>query len=79
MSREKISPEEAMAALLDGLALREQVELLGRLEMAGAKTYRALEVAQRNSKAREALLRVVEEKNGDLLRRMITEKNKSDK
>lgn len=81
MSSEKVSPERAMATLFDGLTRRERMALLGRLEMAGGAIYRALATEERNSKAREALLKAAEdeERNGGLLKLMTTAKTDCEK
>jgi len=81
MSSEKISPERAMAALFVGLTRRERMALLGKLEMAGGKIYRALAAEEKNSKARDALLAAAEdeEKNGSLMKRMTTAKTECER
>ncbi|MGH7839611.1 MAG: DUF1272 domain-containing protein [Candidatus Binataceae bacterium] len=65
-----------MAALFDGLSRIEQIALLGRLEIAGGRLYRSLAGAEKNVKAREALIKAAEdeERNGNLLGLMSTPK-----
>jgi hypothetical protein len=81
MSNEKVSPARAMAALFEGLGRREQMALLGKLEIAGGSIYRALAADEKNAKAREALLKAAEdeERNGKLLIGMTTAKTECEK
>ncbi len=81
MARHDLSPEQVMASLFVGLSRHERMALLGRLESAGARIYRALAAEERNAKAREALLKAAdrEEENGGLLRLMTTPKDKCEK
>jgi hypothetical protein len=76
MSTITAKPEEQMAALFKGLSRIEQLELLGRLEMAGGQVYRSLAADEKNAKAKEALLKAAgdEERNGGLLGLMTTPK-----
>ncbi len=81
MSDKKISPERTMAALFEGLSRREQMALLGKLEIAGGTIYRALAAEEKNSRARDALLKAAadEERNGGLLKLMTTPKTECEK
>ena len=69
MSNEKVSPARAMAALFEGLGRREQMALLGKLEIAGGSIYRALAADEKNAKAREALLKAAEDEERNRERR----------
>ena len=70
MKEEKnIPPEQVMASLFEGRERLDQMALLARLEHGGASIYRAWAGAERNVKAREALLAAAEreEANAKLL------------
>jgi hypothetical protein len=71
-----LKPEDQMAALFEGLSRIQQLALLGRLEKAGGRVYRALAHDEQNAKARDALLKAAddEDRNGDLLVLMTTPK-----
>lgn len=82
MKEEKsIPPEQVMAALFEGRERLDQMALLARLEHGGASIYRAWAGAERNVKAREALLGAAEreEANAKLLRLMSTPKGECEK
>ena len=82
MKEEKSTPpEQVMASLFDGRARLDQMALLARLEHGGASIYRAWAGAERNVKAREALLAAAEreEANAKLLRLMSTPKHECEK
>ncbi len=81
MSEQKLPAEQVMASLFKGLSRREQMALLGKLEIAGGAVYRALAEHETNKLAREKLLKAAEdeERNGNLLRLMTTPKNKCEK
>jgi len=81
MAAPVMTPEERLAALFDGLSRIERMALLGRLEKAGGQLYRALAAEEKNGKARQAFLAAAEdeERNGNLLARMSTPKNKCEK
>ena len=81
MSEQKLPPEQVMASLFKGLSRREQMALLGKLEMAGGAVYRALAEKETNKLAREKLLKAAEdeERNGNLRRLMTTPKDKCEK
>jgi hypothetical protein len=81
MSDSAVRPEQAMAALFEGLTRLQRIALLGRLEMAGGHIYRALAADEKNKKAREAFLKAAEdeERNGGILRGMSTSKDKCEK
>jgi uncharacterized protein len=81
MSFRTADAEKKMAALFEGLSRRQQMTLLGRLEMTGAAVYRAFAKDEKNAKAREALLQAAgnEEKNGNLLSLMSTPKEQCEK
>lgn len=68
--------EQKMAALFEALTRIERFALLGRLEHAGGRMYRALAAEENNPRARKALLKAAEdeERNGELLRLMSTSK-----
>ena len=79
--QKSIPPEQVMASLFEGRPRIEQMALLARLEYGGASMYRAWAQRERNSKAREALLKAAEreEENSKLLRLMSTIKNECEK
>ena len=82
MKEEKsIPPEQVMASLFEGRERLDQMALLARLEHGGASIYRAWAGAERNVKAREALLAAAEreEANAKLLRLMSTPKGECEK
>jgi predicted RNA-binding Zn-ribbon protein involved in translation (DUF1610 family) len=82
MKEEKSTPpEQVMASLFEGRARLDQMALLARLEHGGASIYRAWASAERNVKAREALLAAAEreEANAKLLRLMSTPKGECEK
>jgi uncharacterized protein len=81
MSDINVPPEQRLASLFDGLARRERMALLAKLEYAGASLYRAFAEEEKNAKAREALLKACEreENNGSLLRKMTTGKDRCEK
>jgi len=82
MKEEKsIPPEQVMASLFEGRERLDQMALLARLEHGGASIYRAWAEAERNVKAREALLAAAEreEANAKLLRLMSTPKSDCEK
>ena len=81
MSDEATQPEQAMAALFEGLSRREQLALLGRLEKAGGGIYRALAEGERNRMAREKLLAAAgkEDENSSLTTLMGTLKGECEK
>ena len=81
MNRRAVEPEQAMAALFEGLTRLERIALLARLEAAGGGLYRALAADEANVKAREAFLKAAEdeERNGGLLRSMSTPKDGCEK
>ena len=81
MENRPVEPEQAMAALFEGLTRLQRIALLGRLETAGAELYRALAADEKNAKAREMLLDAAgnEEKNGGLMKLMSTPKDKCEK
>jgi len=74
-------PEQVMASLFAGRERLDQMALLARLEHGGASLYRAWAGAERNVKAREALLAAAEreEANAKLLRLMSTPKGECEK
>lgn len=76
-----VPPEQVMASLFEGRERLEQMALLARLEHGGASIYRAWAGAERNLKAREALLAAAEreEENAKLLRLMSTPKSECEK
>lgn len=76
-----VPPEQVMASLFEGRARLDQMALLARLEHGGASIYRAWAGAERNVKAREALLAAAEreEANAKLLRLMSTPKSECEK
>jgi uncharacterized protein len=79
--KESVPPEQVMASLFEGRDRLEQMALLARLEHGGASIYRAWAHAERNIKAREALVTAAEreEANAKLLRLMSTPKEKCEK
>ena len=82
MKEEKSTPpEQVMASLFEGRTRLDQMALLARLEHGGASIYRAWAGAERNVKAREALLAAAEreEANAKLLRLMSTPKGECEK
>ena len=82
MKEEKnIPPEQVMASLFEGRERLDQMALLARLEHGGASIYRSWADAERNVKAREALLAAAEreEANAKLLRLMSTPKGECEK
>jgi hypothetical protein len=81
MTNRSVAPEQAMAALFEGLTRLQRIALLGRLETAGAQLYRALAADEENAKAREKLLEAAgnEEINGGLMKLMSTPKDKCEK
>ena len=81
MSEKTRTPQEVMASLFVGLSRFEQMELLSRLEFAGANIYRAFAADEKNVKAREELLKSAEreEANGKLLKLMTTHKGACEK
>ncbi len=78
---ERIPPEQVMVSSFEGLERLDQMALLVRLEHGGASIYRAWAGAERNVKAREALLAAAEreEANAKLLRLMSTPKGECEK
>src|ERR1700738_185100 len=82
MKEEKSTPpEQVMASLFEGRTRLDQMALLARLEHGGASIYRAWAGAERNVKAREALLAAAEreEANAKLLRLMSKPKGACEK
>src|SRR5258708_6268901 len=75
------TPQQMMASLFVGLSRFEQMELLSRLEVAGANIYRAFAADEKNVKAKEQLLKSAEreEANGALLKLMTTHKSACEK
>jgi uncharacterized protein len=81
MKSESKPPEQVMAELFDGLARHEQMALMARLEHGGGGLYRLWAEAERNAKAREALIAAAdrEEENARLLRLMTDPKGQCEK
>jgi uncharacterized protein DUF1272 len=81
MANRSVEPEQAMAALFEGLTRLQRIALLGRLETAGAQLYRALATDEKNAKARDKLLEAAgnEEMNGGLMKLMSTPKDACEK
>jgi len=81
MANRSMEPEQAMAALFEGLTRLQRVALLGSLETAGAQLYRSLAADEKNAKAREKLLEAAgnEERNGGLMKLMSTSKDACEK
>lgn len=76
-----VRPEEAIAALFEGLSTMERMKLLSRLEVGGASIYRNWAASERNVKAREALLAAAdrEDANAQILRVMTQFKDACEK
>src|SRR5258708_25301608 len=76
-----VRPEEAIAALFEGLSTIDRMKLLSRLEVGGASIYRNWAASERNVKAREALLATAdrEDANAQILRVMTQFKDASEK
>ena len=81
MENRPVEPKQVMAGLFEGLTRLQRMELLGRLEAAGAGLYRALAADEKNAKAREKLLAAAgnEEMNGGLMKLMSTPKDACEK
>jgi membrane protease subunit (stomatin/prohibitin family) len=84
MADKTFSPQEIMTSLTSLFAGRsryEQMAILGRLEFSGAALYRGFAAEEKNTKAREALLKAAEreDSNGELLRLMTTPKDRCEK
>jgi uncharacterized protein len=81
MKTESKQPEQVMAELFVGLARHEQMALMARLEHGGGSLYRIWAEAERNAKAREALIAAAEreDENARLLRLMTEPKNNCEK
>ncbi len=72
MAEKDLSPDLAIAALLEGKSRREMMVILARLEHGGANIYQSFAASERNEKARAALLAGAEreEQNSALLKTM---------
>ena len=81
MADKDLSPDLAIAALLEGKSRREMMVILARLEHGGAGIYQSFAANERNEKARAALLAGAEreEQNSALLKMMTAVKDKCEK
>jgi len=72
MADKDLSPDLAIAALLEGKSRREMMVILARLEHGGAGIYQSFAASESNEKARAALLAGAEreEQNSALLKTM---------
>jgi len=76
-----LTPDRAIAALLEGKSRREMMVILARLEHGGAGIYESFAASERNAKARAALLAGAEreEQNSALLKMMTAVKDSCEK
>ena len=81
MAEKDLSPDLAIAALLEGKSRREMMVILAQLEHGGAGIYQSFAANERNEKARAALLAGAEreEQNSALLKMMTAVKDKCEK
>jgi len=81
MKNASLTPEQVMASFFEGLARSDQMALMSRLEFGGGSIYRRWAEAERNVKAREALLAAArrEDDNAKLLKGMTTPKTSCEK
>jgi hypothetical protein len=65
----RLTPEQSLAAMFQGLPIEEQKALLARLERSGAALYRAFAEQEPDASAREVLLQAArrEEENAEVL------------
>jgi uncharacterized protein (TIGR00369 family) len=65
----RLTPEQSLAAMFQGLPIEEQKALLARLERSGAALYRAFAEQEPDAAAREVLLQAArrEEENAEVL------------
>ena len=75
------SPDQVIAALLEGKSRREIMVIIARLEHGAAGIYQSLAANERNAKARAALLAGAEreEQNSVLLKTLTAVKDKCEK
>src|SRR5271170_5640529 len=81
MADKDLTPDRAIAALLEGKSRREMMVILARLEHGGAGIYESFAASEQNAKARAALLAGAEreEQNSALLKMMTAVKDKCEK
>lgn len=81
MPDKPLTPDNVIAAMLEGKSRREIMVILARLEHGGAAIYQSLAANERNAKARAALLAGAEreEQNSALLKMMTQVKDKCEK
>jgi uncharacterized protein len=81
MKNASLTPEQVMASLFEGLSPFDQMALMSRREFGGGSIYRRWAEAERNAKAREALLAAAqrEDDNASLLKGMTTPKTSCEK
>jgi|SRR5208337_1998734 len=81
MADKALTPDQVIAAMLEGKSRREVMSILARLEHGGAGIYQSLAANERNAKARAALLAGAEreEQNSALLKTMTAVKDKREK
>jgi uncharacterized protein len=81
MPDKALTPDNVIAAILEGKSRREIMVILARLEHGGAGIYNSLAANERNAKARAALLAGAEreEQNSALLKMMTQVKDKCEK
>ena len=77
MAEKDLTPDRAIAALLEGKSRREMMVILERLEHGGAGIYQSLAASERNAKARAALIAGAEreEQNSALFKTMTAVKD----
>ena len=81
MADKALTPDQAIAALLEDKTRREMMVILARLEHGGAGIYESFAASERNEKAHAALLAGAarEEQNSALLKTMTQIKDKCEK